>query len=130
MKNVIACILFFLSVGLSSAEPNDFVLAKDIFRHGTTDRTWKPQAVYVDVDGSILYPVGDALVIGGREPLKKILSLSPRNKEQGKTQLRIYIHPAARWETIHEFVIWIRKQNINAFDFRVAELQEAKKPKK
>jgi hypothetical protein len=78
----------------------------EVHRHGTYDRVYKPHAVYVDSDGTLLYPIGDKLSKGGRDVLEKIITLHTR-EGRAKLELRVYIHPKASWEKVQELVSWL-----------------------
>ena len=123
MKIPILCVFTWLAVLLmGGAAPENFVRDKDELRHGTHDRIWKPKTVYVDTDGSLLIPVIDKLVAVGRESIDSIIAEYP-DKWRNKLEFRVYIHPDARWDKIHDFVSWVTKQNIGQLSLQVATVQ-------
>jgi hypothetical protein len=126
MKTPISCLVTWLAVLLmGGAAPDDFVRDKDEFRYGTYDRIWKPKTVYVDTDGSLLIPVVDKLVAVRRESIDAIIAKYPDNWKN-KLEFRVYIHPEARWDKIHDFVTSITRQNIGLLSLRVAMVQGQK----
>ena len=112
----------------SEAMPEDFVRDVDGFRHGTHDRIHKPQVVYVDKDGTLLYSIFDDLVAGNYAWLKQILSVFPDERRE-ILELRVYIHPEAQWKDIQKFVSWVANQRIGTLSFRCAELKRDAKAK-
>ena len=121
-------------VGIVVASPEDFVRDADEFRLGTHDRIHKPKVIYVDEDGTLLYPYAKNLVVGSKDEVKLILTHYP-GELRARLELRIYIHPQARWTDIQGFVSWISKQEIGALSLRRAELTSdsappGKEPKK
>lgn len=123
MKSLMAVAILWLgSFAVILSASSDFIRDSEVFRHGTYDRIWKPQAVYVDTDGTLLLPVSDHLVVKERKEIERILSLYPGERRK-MLEMRVYIHPNASWTKIHDFVAWISKQNIGNLSFRVAELK-------
>ena len=112
-------------IGFLSAAPEDFVQDPDAYRNGTHDRLHRPQVVYVDEDGTLLYPVVDKLSPGGRQHLEKTLALLDGNLKE-KFELRIYIHPKAKWADIQDFVSWISKQELGGLSLRIGMMVEDK----
>lgn len=116
-------LLGLISISSAQADPSDFVRDDAVFRHGTYDRNLKLQAVYVDKDGSLLFPFAEKLQPGERESLEKMLELIRADKRQN-FELRVYIHPEAPWVKIHELVTWLNQQNIGKLDFKLATIQK------
>jgi len=138
MKMAKYILLWIIAIVPANADLSDFVRDNNEFRHGTYDRISKPKTVYVDKDGSLLFPVSDKLQAVGREWLGKILEMYPDDRRQG-LELRVYIHPEAPWTKIHDLVTWLTKQNIGLLDLKIASMQasnaadaeeEIKKPNK
>ncbi len=136
MKIAKYILLWIVAILPANADPSDFVRDNSEFRHGTNDRISKPKTVYVDKDGSFLFPMSDKLQPAGREWLEKILEMYPDDKRQN-LELRVYIHPEAPWTKIHVFVTWLTKQNIGLLDLKIASIrtsnskdgeEETKKP--
>jgi hypothetical protein len=108
-------------ISFAAAAPEDFVVDSEVYRHGTYARIHKTQAVYVDSDGTLLYPVGEKLSKGERDFLEKMITLFTR-EGRAKLELRVYIHPKANWEKVQELVSWLSQQKIEDLSFRQAKL--------
>jgi biopolymer transport protein ExbD len=108
-------------MSFASAAPEEFVVDPEVYRHDTYDRIHKPQAVYVDSDGTLLFPMSKKLSKGERDTLEKMITLFTR-EGRAKLELRVYIHPKANWDKVQELVSWLSQQKIEDLSFRQAKL--------
>ena len=113
--------------GTLCADPSEFLRDGKDFRHGTYDRIWMIQTVYVDRDGSIYLPFKAGLQKANEAAfslyIKSLEDTSKAMADAGKARVvRVLVHPEAQWKNLQKLVLVCSNRKLDV-QWKVAELK-------